>query len=1616
MPIALNKRLNSNSTLLNINVNKWKSHLNNKSANRKLKSIPEVEDDTVLLNSEAELPLLIPLLGSSSSISDDDAKTLNMHKESKPSRKKVFEMNKVKNGIEAIFPACGKAKFNKLEENVLIDFGNDLEVEREQLYGLCSFPRNGAEERKRPPDYNLMEIPRPKFVKEPRDDSSRRITKSHKEDTYRESKPGYSSASVSNNLEQPLSLAKICSNSSEVLKLDNSAQERMTNLRSYRSRVEVNSQLKKTLVSEVNDQHARNSPISKMDISPQVAKSNTIYELEKAREKLQNGPTSVANISELIQSPMTNTFANMDFSTKIEEKPKRKFGQVSAELVRLQPTSSLSMLSREWPMTYETCNKLRSVVKVEDNCIDAPIWSRKSRAMPSTYYTRRREQLKLEAGGLGNSLTLPSYYRRVTTGSQNLIRSKSADEAETKSILRIFVGPDLNGNLSNARQSDSKAPSTSNPSSFTPTNLTSSQSFVDNRETFTKETPNVRQFVRRIERSPSPLAEKIRAKSQPLPLLIRKKSAATNSEGTIFNKGNTKQNRESETVSTTSVEVELFREQSINVSASCTVPHKDYSTPRSRSSGPVATRRKQIPFARMPSLPSSPPPPVITGSSHQFRVVEINLDDASEPAPRSLHTPPKSFDTGLPLLNRRLRSTSAHGIISNTRNPAFPRSSSSTPSSNAANQNLPNSARSQGTTLYQQFKQNKFANGAFSRPINSEGNLASKESARLLYSSSKKPVESQQQKLPLSYSSNSSSSPPLPLSSGSLFNTSNNSSSGVGSSVSPSLSTISAKSGRSSSGGCTEEHDSIPNISTGSFSMASEKQQQSLNSSRPTSILSPTGSSSSDYRVVAMDERPDPGKLDDFIPEVERNPPSPTSARSASTGFYTWRQRELKSADGGYVRPDSQTQLIRNYALHADNDSLQIKDANGNHAETLEEQQNERIAVSPEIDVQFLSYNYSELGQHPFDYSTKKEASLPNKEESGEFLSQETETKGLPEEERNQRSSSSSLGSEACESETVTTQSGEYILEERPHSRSSEIFSKREKQPFVWESVDLGDNITGKPHRVDFLKFEDQQEERFDNRQSPTPEGLETILEVPDEVLNVQIEEKQDVSPVLDKNYDGVHEPHERRLSYPTIGQARFRQIKDQIERKTRSEAPGTPPHRRKWDLDKELNQLHILYRQKELGEEENSPVKEVKTIREDKKYGDKWTEIQVLVDVHTPPDSKQISFQHESEIPIIMESLTPKSDFPIPIKVHREEASRPTPVPRTRIRQPAVNTGSHRPRPLGGLWPEIRRDDNTGPVKIREEYTRFVKEEEVRISETSYKFYDKNGTEIGGCWGHLGGGLGKGVAVAVEGGQEIDLLSPDTREWRQFIAEQRLPNPGISSSRNRIDADSKFRIIHPHSRDYPAVNDRPKWLSQDQTNVTRPIIQTMDRPATNGLSKFHNEEFSTNGGYFSLGSANRRPTTSQPDGYQMRPYEQSNNTDNPPQTQQRVQWSDRKAENEAQSKDKKAFPEKSARIESKTPAGQKIDRNNDEEKQIMTVSGRHRCSHCGIELGRGAAMIVESLNLFYHLSCFRCFVCNMPLGSGQRGADVRVRGSKLHCQKCYFTEERITGVKMSQI
>lgn len=91
-------------------------------------------------------------------------------------------------------------------------------------------------------------------------------------------------------------------------------------------------------------------------------------------------------------------------------------------------------------------------------------------------------------------------------------------------------------------------------------------------------------------------------------------------------------------------------------------------------------------------------------------------------------------------------------------------------------------------------------------------------------------------------------------------------------------------------------------------------------------------------------------------------------------------------------------------------------------------------------------------------------------------------------------------------------------------------------------------------------------------------------------------------------------------------------------------------------------------------------------------------------------------------------------------------------------------------------------------------------------------------------------------------------------------------------------------------------------------------------------------------------------------------------------------------------------------------PSGQPGEGSQD---RVLSVSGKKKCSHCKDELGRGAAMIIESLRLFYHIRCFKCCVCSIQLGNGEQGTDVRVRNNRLHCQNCYSNDE---GLKFSKV
>ncbi|XP_049503034.1 LIM domain only protein 7 isoform X8 [Panthera uncia] len=67
------------------------------------------------------------------------------------------------------------------------------------------------------------------------------------------------------------------------------------------------------------------------------------------------------------------------------------------------------------------------------------------------------------------------------------------------------------------------------------------------------------------------------------------------------------------------------------------------------------------------------------------------------------------------------------------------------------------------------------------------------------------------------------------------------------------------------------------------------------------------------------------------------------------------------------------------------------------------------------------------------------------------------------------------------------------------------------------------------------------------------------------------------------------------------------------------------------------------------------------------------------------------------------------------------------------------------------------------------------------------------------------------------------------------------------------------------------------------------------------------------------------------------------------------------------------------------------------------SVSGKRMCSYCNNILGKGAAMIIESLGLCYHLHCFKCIACECDLGGSSSGAEVRIRNHQLYCNDCYL-------------
>ncbi|XP_061626446.1 LIM and calponin homology domains-containing protein 1-like isoform X11 [Phyllopteryx taeniolatus] len=65
-------------------------------------------------------------------------------------------------------------------------------------------------------------------------------------------------------------------------------------------------------------------------------------------------------------------------------------------------------------------------------------------------------------------------------------------------------------------------------------------------------------------------------------------------------------------------------------------------------------------------------------------------------------------------------------------------------------------------------------------------------------------------------------------------------------------------------------------------------------------------------------------------------------------------------------------------------------------------------------------------------------------------------------------------------------------------------------------------------------------------------------------------------------------------------------------------------------------------------------------------------------------------------------------------------------------------------------------------------------------------------------------------------------------------------------------------------------------------------------------------------------------------------------------------------------------------------------------------ISRKRQCSGCSQPLGKGAAMIIQTLGLFFHMQCFKCGLCEGQLGDATTGTDVRIRNGLLSCHHCY--------------
>jgi hypothetical protein len=240
-----------------------------------------------------------------------------------------------------------------------------------------------------------------------------------------------------------------------------------------------------------------------------------------------------------------------------------------------------------------------------------------------------------------------------------------------------------------------------------------------------------------------------------------------------------------------------------------------------------------------------------------------------------------------------------------------------------------------------------------------------------------------------------------------------------------------------------------------------------------------------------------------------------------------------------------------------------------------------------------------------------------------------------------------------------------------------------------------------------------------------------------------------------------------------------------------------------------------------------------------------------------------------------------------------------------------------------------------------------------------------------------------------------VNLSSPSTYQQQKKVSlqidekipeQQRLTNKQLHTTLNQAPKKSHY--------------DDHSWITDDQR---KSMMTTPPPPPASQLSSYNNGR--NNNDRRSASSTSHYPDLErdrQPP-KELTMFHYGDHTDEPHHHHHHHHYQQHSRSTQQQKDfDPSTNRHYQSKHRTKSPVRTTINSNNN---RVLSVSGKLRCSKCNDELGQGSAMVIESLGLYYHIECFRCFVCNIPLSSSFEGTDVRVRSNRLHCQNCFSDE-----------